>query len=194
MQPPTKDPTECYEPVGGLLAPERNHQPVPDGCRVRPPPPLHQLCFPPPAGHRILRNVPSPISNLQSLLSTLAPVRHPGVFVYAVVPSLQRLGAIVPVAMMTEPEGLSVILPEADAAALGLEPHFRCAWITLTVHSDLAAHGLTAAFSTALAEARISCNVIAGVYHDHLLVPDAQADEAMAVLLALQARATAELV
>jgi hypothetical protein len=64
----------------------------------------------------------------------------------------------------------------------------------LTVHSDLAAHGLTAAFSTALAEARISCNVIAGVYHDHLLVPDAQADEAMAVLLALQARATAELV
>ena len=45
--------------------------------------------------------------------------------------------------------------------------------------------GLTAAVSTALAGAAISCNVLAGFHHDHLFVPADRADEALDVLLAL---------
>jgi hypothetical protein len=63
---------------------------------------------------------------------------------------------------------------------------FRAAWISLTVHSDLQAVGLTAAFSTALGQAGISCNVVAGAFHDHIFVPVAQTQQTMAVLRALQ--------
>jgi hypothetical protein len=64
---------------------------------------------------------------------------------------------------------------------------FRAAWITLTVHSDLEAVGLTAAVSVALGAAGISCNVVAGTYHDHLFVPAQKAADAMAALRKLQA-------
>src|SRR3954469_14930878 len=46
----------------------------------------------------------------------------------------------------------------------------------------LDAVGLTAAIRTALADAGLSCNVIAGYHHDHLLVPADRAPEAITVL------------
>ena len=52
--------------------------------------------------------------------------------------------------------------------------------------SDLQAVGLTAAFASALGDAGISCNVVAGLHHDHIFVPVAQATQAVDVLLALQ--------
>lgn len=77
---------------------------------------------------------------------------------------------------------MTAIVMEADAAAHGLEPLFRAAWITLTVHSDLNAVGLTGAVSAALAEAGISCNVVAAAYHDHLFVPADAGARAIQVL------------
>jgi hypothetical protein len=49
--------------------------------------------------------------------------------------------------------------------------------------------GLTAAFSRALGEADISCNVIAAAYHDHIFVPVDDAPRAMDALSALQRHA-----
>jgi hypothetical protein len=59
--------------------------------------------------------------------------------------------------------------------------------ISLTVHSSLAAVGLTAAVATALAREGISANVVAGSYHDYLLVPWDRRDAAMAALAELAA-------
>jgi hypothetical protein len=89
---------------------------------------------------------------------------------------------------MREAEGLTVVVAEAQALAHGWRVAFRSAWITLSVHSDLAAVGLTAAFARALADAGIACNVVAGVHHDHLFVPVDRAADALAALRALQAR------
>jgi uncharacterized protein len=56
------------------------------------------------------------------------------------------------------------------------------------VHSALDAVGLAAAISTALADAGLGCNVIAGLHHDHLLVPEDRASEAIQVLSGLSTR------
>ena len=84
-----------------------------------------------------------------------------------------------------EAEGVSVILPLADAVAAGLSIDFEAAWITLNVESSLAAVGLTAAVSAALAGEGISCNVVAACRHDHLFVPVERVGDAMRVLLNL---------
>ena len=92
--------------------------------------------------------------------------------------------AMQPFATVAEAEGLTVVAPLAALAAAGMssDPWAR---ISLTVHSDLAAVGLTAAFATALAAEGISCNVIAGVHHDHLFVQWDRREAALAVLVAL---------
>jgi hypothetical protein len=126
------------------------------------------------------------ISDLRTLLSSMQPVLNPGRYAYAALPTGSTLDFDLVVASIREPEGLSVVLPEQSALELGLPIAFTAAWITLTVHSDLAAVGLTAAFSNALGERGISCNVVAGTHHDHLFVPIDQAKSAMKALHALQ--------
>ena len=128
----------------------------------------------------------NPVSDLSVLLKTLEPALNPGVFVFASVKDGHAIDPAVIVASIREPEGLSVITSETDAAISGLNPLFKCAWITLTVNSALEAVGLTAAFATALGRSGISCNVVAGAYHDHIFVPLESAQTAMRVLHQLQ--------
>ena len=126
------------------------------------------------------------ISNLAVLLRSMEPSLHVGTYVYCVAPHGADLSSLTPVATVSESEGLTLVLPEEQATKAGLPVLFRAAWITLTVHSDLQAVGLTAAFATALGRAGISCNVIAGAFHDHLFVPVEQAQQALEALRALQ--------
>ncbi|WP_371322998.1 ACT domain-containing protein [Dechloromonas sp. ZY10] len=132
------------------------------------------------------------ISALPQLLASLQPELCPGVYVYATLPLTADPQPYTPLATIRETEALTVIVPEAVAEQAGLPIHFRCAWITLRVHSDLAAVGLTAAFANTLGAAGISCNVLAGTYHDHLLVPVASAEAALSALQRLQSEAAAE--
>src|SRR5690348_16189171 len=103
------------------------------------------------------------VVDLKELLAHMQPELNPGRYAFVALPSGHALDPIHVVASIREPEGLSVILPERAALDLGLPIAFTAAWITLTVLSDLAAVGLTAAFSQALGQAGISCNVVAGV-------------------------------
>lgn len=125
----------------------------------------------------------APLGDLAELLRNLAPALDPAVYVFASVPGLPA--GLAPLATIREEEGLSVILEAGEAARAGLEPLFRARRITLTVHSDLAAVGLTAAVSGALAGRGIGCNVVAGAFHDHLFVPADRAEEAMVALISL---------
>jgi hypothetical protein len=118
----------------------------------------------------------------------LDPVLHEGVYGFAALPARAELRGMEPLATFQEDEGLTVVLKEEVALAHQVPLLFRAAWITLRVHSDLQAVGLTAAFSQALAQAGISCNILAGARHDHLFVPVEEATRALAVLRELQRR------
>jgi predicted N-acetyltransferase YhbS len=127
--------------------------------------------------------------NLQTLLASIHPVLREGEYVYVLWPHGKPLTGGIEAAVR-EAEGLTVVLPRAEADRLELPYDFVAAWITLQVHSELEAVGLTAAVSRALTQARISCNVLAGFHHDHLLVPvgdTARALEALAELSAANA-------
>jgi uncharacterized protein len=125
-------------------------------------------------------------ANLAEVLRTVNPVLNHGVYVFASVSPNTALASIEPIATFRENEGLTLIVEEQQAKKARLSVLFRAAWITLTAHSDLQAVGLTAAVATALAEANISCNVVAAAHHDHLFVPIESASQALAVLRALQ--------
>ena len=68
------------------------------------------------------------------------------------------------------------------AASHGLVASAPMRCITLTVHSSLEAVGLTAAIATELARFGVSANVVAAYFHDHVFVPSAQAEQALAAL------------
>ena len=114
-----------------------------------------------------------------------------GEYVYVLWPHGKPLAGHIEAAVR-EAEGLTVVLPRAEADALELPYDFVAAWITLEVHSALEAVGLTAAVSRALTQARISCNVLAGFHHDHLLVPVADSARALEVLAELSAASAPE--
>lgn len=120
--------------------------------------------------------------DLAALIAAMDPVLRPDPYVFAVVEDARD---VEPAATVLEDEGLTVVLPRAEADARGLGYDFVAAWITLRVHSALDAVGLTAAFSGALADAGLSCNVLAGSHHDHLLVPWDRRHEAVEALRAL---------
>ncbi len=88
-------------------------------------------------------------------------------------------------AVIEEAEGFTVVSTLSRAAHEGWRHDFVASWLTLEVHSSLEAVGLTAAFSRQLGRAGIPCNVIAGFFHDHILVPVDKADAAVAVIEAL---------
>lgn len=124
-------------------------------------------------------------TELQMLLRNLEPVRRPGIFVFSSLPGHRIPTGVEAAAAIEEDEGLTLVLEKWEAERCGINGIFPCAWITLKVHSDLAAVGLTAAVSAALAREGIACNVIAGYHHDHLLVPAEDADRALEILRAL---------
>jgi hypothetical protein len=108
-------------------------------------------------------------TDLTVLLRSMTPVVRPGEYVFVSSPGEAPAGLSVH-ASVRESEGLTIVVDRADADRLGLAYDFVAAWITLEVHSALEAVGLTAAFSTALTDIGVSCNVIAGYFHDHILV------------------------
>ncbi|MEM6783218.1 MAG: ACT domain-containing protein [Bacteroidota bacterium] len=134
-----------------------------------------------------MRVVAQGVTDLHVLLASTEPVLEGGTLVFVTVPtrSFALAAETNPVAAVMEAEGLTLVLPQAQADALrfGYGTVFR--QLTLTVHSSLDAVGLTAAVATRLAAHGIPANVVAGFYHDHLFVPHDRAEEALAALQAL---------
>lgn len=128
-------------------------------------------------------------TSLALLIRSMSPHLNEGDYVFCTLTDTRALQGCEAVGSFREREGLTVILAREDADRQGLAYDYVAAWITLEVHSSLAAVGLTAAFAGALAQAGVSCNVIAGYYHDHLFVARRDAERALSTLRALAASA-----
>lgn len=121
-------------------------------------------------------------TDLEAMLASLAVERRPGVFTFVEVESPTAPAAADAHAVVVEDESVTLVLTVDDARRHGLPAVVEMAWLTLTVQSSLEAVGLTAAVSERLAALDISCNVLAGFRHDHLLVQSQRADEAVVAL------------
>lgn len=120
------------------------------------------------------------ISDLTDLLHSMQPDLHGEPYgIAAAPPGFAAPGGFVRIA---EAEALTVIAPLVELDQMGLTSPQPWARISLTVHSDLAAVGLTAAIAGALAEKGISANVVAGFYHDHIFVPWPRRHDALLAL------------
>lgn len=127
-------------------------------------------------------------TDLSVLIRSMEPVLSINRYGYVSVPKGQTVPAgCSPFAVICEDEGLTLVAPFDELAALGHPSDAEWARISLTVHSELSAVGLTAAFARALGDAGISANVIAGYYHDHIFVPWGKREAAVAALRALAA-------
>jgi hypothetical protein len=128
------------------------------------------------------------IEDLGEMLRNLSVGRRPGTWTMASIgqPDGSPVGLSDEVAaVIAEAEGVTVVCTVAEAKRKGWPVDFRAAWLTLEIHSSLEGVGLTAAVSTALADHHIPANMIAGYYHDHILVPEDQADAAMRIITEL---------
>ena len=123
------------------------------------------------------------------MIAGMDPVLDAGPYIFAVsgYPQDKTLESQA-FALIREDEGTTLILPLAAARAAGADTSLPMARITLRVHSALDGVGLTAAVATALAQAGIPCNMVAGYHHDHAFVPADRADEALAILRARAAQ------
>jgi len=124
-------------------------------------------------------------TNLKQLIKNMSPELNNGEYVFVSVSDAIKFDRNDILCEFKERQGTTLVLQREKAVALGLKYNFVASWITLNVHSALEAVGLTAAVSKALTEHNISCNIIAGFYHDHIFVAKKDAIKAVEVLNAL---------
>ena len=110
------------------------------------------------------------------------PVLNTGEYVFSTVKSLEGIPRDKTLCEFKEQEGTTIVISRKEADLLKLQYDFIASWITLEVHSSLEAVGLTAMFSNELAKNNISCNVVAGYYHDHIFVNSKHSRTAIDVL------------
>ena len=120
--------------------------------------------------------------NLAILLTNMNPVLNEGNYVFSTITNLDNIKKEEILFFFRERESITVALRKEVADAYHLVYGTIMSWITLTVHSSLDAVGLTAAFSANLAKEHISCNVVAGYYHDHIFVAQKDAQKAINAL------------
>lgn len=125
-------------------------------------------------------DIDKPLTDLEALLAALEPRHNPGE--YAVVSVREVPTDVHPVLTFFEHEGLTLILPLAEAQERGLDFEVPMAWITLGAYRSVTALGYVPTVTTALYQAQVPVVASVGRWHTHLFVPAALVDTAMRTL------------
>jgi uncharacterized protein len=137
---------------------------------------------------------------LQSYLRQLEPILAPDKYVFISVPydfakyhvDITSLLIQQCLSLHREKEGLSLVITqnELDKFTCKFQRVSKTSYgcITLNVLSDLESVGLTAAVAQCLADIGVSANMIAGYFHDHILIPSSDVEKAFLALSGLTAR------
>lgn len=119
-------------------------------------------------------------------MSFLNPILHPDRYVFCTLKNIIPINGMDILMTFQESEGTTLILKKETAELHQLDYTFIASWITISTQTPLDMIGLTARFSSALAEAGIACNVVAAFYHDHIFVDARDALKAKNILAALE--------
>ncbi len=121
-------------------------------------------------------------TNLKQLIKNMKPELNKGEYVFITVNDITAVEVNTAVLFFKEKEAYTFVIEKKIADENNFSYEYVASWITLSIHSSLEAVGLTAAFSKALTDAGISCNVVAAYYHDHIFVNVKDAAKAIKVL------------
>ena len=119
-------------------------------------------------------------TNLAVILKNISPVLNKGQYVFCTASEVPA--GTESIGSFREKEGGSFILEKSHADRHRFSYSSVMSWITLDIHTSIDGVGFTAAFSKALGDNNISCNVVAAFYHDHIFVPEKDAEKAIRVL------------
>ena len=120
-------------------------------------------------------------------MSALKPCLHEEEHGFATLPmTADWPQGLIPLATFAEDEGPSIIATVAQLTQAGLDHQPGWARISLTLATALDGVGLTARIATALADAGISCNMVAAYHHDHCFVPWERREEALSIIDTLE--------
>lgn len=127
-------------------------------------------------------------AKIHELIKNLEPKLNKGDYVFTSTNDLSKIDLIEVICTFKEVEGVTIVLEKSKADLLGLSYQLVFSWITLNVQSSLSDVGLTAMISKELTHHNISCNVIAGFYHDHLFIQKEEGLKALDILVNLSSR------
>ena len=121
----------------------------------------------------------SPLSNLKDIIKNINPVILDGEYVYVSFEFdlIQKKDCHKIFSIINEKEGVCAIIEKEYADRVNAKYDAVFSIITLQVYSSLNSVGLTEYVSSICHELNVPCNVIAGLHHDHILVPTNKAQD-----------------